>query len=65
MPRVTNKGKATTAGAIGGATSAWLAYEAQRKFGVPVEVAGEVIAIFAGAIGALISRWSSKLDPHE
>lgn len=63
--RVSNTRKATTAGALGGAAAAWLAFEVQRRYGVPVEVAGEILSIVTGAITGLIARWASKLEPSE
>lgn len=65
MARTTNKTKATTAGMLGTATAAWLTYHAAQKFGVPPEVAGEVISMAAGGIGAFVARWAAKLDPSK
>lgn len=62
---VTNKGKATTAGALGGAVSTWLAIELQRRINLPAEVASELIALTVGSVGGFIARWAARLNPHE
>lgn len=64
-PRVTNKGKATTAGTLASALTAWLALEASYRFGIPGEVTTEVITVASGAVGGLLARWASRLDPSE
>lgn len=62
-PLVGTVTKATAAGGITGAggtaVAAWIAYEAQRRWGIPVAVTGAVL----GSGYAFVTRWASKLIP--
>lgn len=57
--KVTTATKTTVAGGSAGVLTTWLAIEAQRKYGLPAEVASVIV----GGIFAAVARWAGKLFP--
>lgn len=56
-----NVARTTTTGGSVGVVTTWLAIEANRKYGIPAEVA----AVIVGSIFAFVARWAAKLMPEE
>lgn len=59
--RISNETRATAAIGGGATVTAWLAIEAQRRYGVPAEVGATVI----GGLFSLLGRWAAKLQPSK